>query len=380
MPAPQAHTDEQMQVPLLDLRLQYASIREDILSAVTSVCDSQQFIMGPEVERLESELAAAIGVPYAIAVSSGTDALIVALMVLGIGDGDEVITPTFSFFATAGSVARVGARPVFVDVDPETLMLDIDRVRAAITPRTRAIMPVHLYGLCADVDALKAVAGPGVHVIEDAAQAIGATYHGRPSGTLGTIGCFSFFPTKNLGGFGDGGLVTTTDASIADHVRLLRNHGAHPKYVHREIGGNFRLDALQAAVLRVKLPHLSEWNSKRRANAARYRELFAKAGLAGRIGLPVEPPGRTHVYHQFVIRVPDRDAVRAHLAARGVGTEVYYPVPFHRQQCFANLGHALDAFPNADAAASDVLALPIYPELTREQQHYVVASIAERVT
>ena len=379
MRAPQVHTDEQMQVPLLDLRLQYASIREDILSAVTRVCDSQQFIMGPEVERLESEVAAVIGVPHAIAVSSGTDALLVALMALGIGQGDEVITPTFSFFATAGSVARLGARPVFVDVDPETLMLDIDRVRTAITPRTRAIMPVHLYGLCADVDALKAVAGPGVHIIEDAAQAIGATYHGRPSGTLGTIGCFSFFPTKNLGGFGDGGLVTTTDAAIADHVRLLRNHGAHPKYVHREIGGNFRLDALQAAVLRVKLPHLSEWNSKRRANAARYRELFAKAGLAGRIGLPVEPPGRTHVYHQFVIRVPDRDAVRAHLATRGVGTEVYYPVPFHRQQCFANLGHALDAFPNADAAASDVLALPIYPELTREQQEYVVARVAERV-
>jgi dTDP-4-amino-4,6-dideoxygalactose transaminase len=378
--ASQVHTDEQMQVPLLDLRLQYASIREDILSAVTRVCDSQQFIMGPEVERLESEVAAAIGVPHAIAVSSGTDALIVALMALGVGDGDEVITPTFSFFATAGSVARVGARPVFVDVDPETLMLDIDRVRVAITPRTRAIVPVHLFGLCADVDALKAVAGRGVHVIEDAAQAIGATYHGRPSGTLGTIGCFSFFPTKNLGGFGDGGLVTTTDASIADHVRLLRNHGAHPKYVHREIGGNFRLDALQAAVLRVKLPHLSEWNSKRRANAVRYRELFAKAGLAGRIGLPVEPPGRTHVYHQFVIRVPDRDAMRTHLATRGVGTEVYYPVPFHRQECFAHLGHALDAFPNADAAASDVLALPIYPELTREQQQYVVARIAERVT
>jgi len=267
--APQVHTDEQMQVPLLDLQLQYASIREDILSAVTRVCDSQQFIMGPEVERLESEVAAVIGVPHAIAVSSGTDALLVALMALGIGQGDEVITPTFSFFATAGSVARLGARPVFVDVDPETLMLDIDRVRTAITPRTRAIMPVHLYGLCADVDALKAVAGPGVHIIEDAAQAIGATYHGRPSGTLGTIGCFSLFPTKNLGGFGDGGLVTTTDAAIADHVRLLRNHGAHPKYVHREIGGNFRLDALQAAVLRVKLPHLSECNSKRRADAAR---------------------------------------------------------------------------------------------------------------
>ena len=368
-----------MQVPLLDLRLQYASLREDILSALTRVCDSQQFIMGPEVEQLEYEVAAAIGVPHAVAVSSGTDALIAALMALGIGQGDEVITPTFSFFATAGSVARVGARPVLVDVDPETLMLDAGRVRAAITPRTRAIVPVHLYGLCADVDALAEVAGPGIHIIEDAAQAIGATYHGRPAGALGTVGCFSFFPTKNLGGFGDGGLVTTRDASIAEHVRLLRNHGAKPKYVHREVGGNFRLDALQAAVLRVKLPHLSEWNAKRRANAATYRELFARAGLDGRVGLPVEPEGRTHVYHQFVIRVPDRDAVRAHLAAKGVGTEVYYPVPFHRQECFAGLGHALDAFPNADAAASDVLALPIYPELTRDQQQYVVDSLGERV-
>jgi len=374
-----AHSDDSMQVPLLDLRLQYASMREDILSAITRVCDSQQFIMGPEVEQLESEVAAAIGVPHAVAVSSGTDALLVALMALGIGGGDEVITPTFSFFATAGSVARVGATPVFVDIDPETLMLDIDRVRAAITPRTRAIVPVHLYGLCADIDALTAAAGPGIHIIEDAAQAIGAAYHGRPAGTLGTIGCFSFFPTKNLGGFGDGGLVTTGDAALAAHVRLLRNHGAHPKYVHREIGGNFRLDALQAAVLRVKLPHLADWNSKRRANAARYRELFANAGLDGRVRLPVEPAGRTHVYHQFVIRVAERDAMRAHLTTRGVGTEVYYPVPFHRQQCFADLIHAADAFPNADAAASDVLALPIYPELTREQQQHVVASIAERL-
>jgi dTDP-4-amino-4,6-dideoxygalactose transaminase len=374
-----AHSDDSMQVPLLDLRLQYASMREDILSAITRVCDSQQFIMGPEVEQLESEVAAAIGVPYAVAVSSGTDALLVALMALGIGDGDEVITPTFSFFATAGSVARVGATPVFVDIDPETLMLDIDRVRAAITPRTRAIVPVHLYGLCADIDALDAAAGPGIHIIEDAAQAIGAAYHGRPAGTLGTIGCFSFFPTKNLGGFGDGGLVTTRDAALAARVRLLRNHGAHPKYVHREIGGNFRLDALQAAVLRVKLPHLADWNSKRRANAARYRELFANAGLDGHVRLPVEPAGRRHVYHQFVIRVAERDAMRAHLTTRGVGTEVYYPVPFHRQQCFAGLIHAADAFPNADAAASDVLALPIYPELTREQQQHVVASIAERV-
>jgi len=368
-----------MRVPLLDLRLQYASMRADILSAITRVCDSQQFIMGPEVEQLESEVASAIGIPYAVAVSSGTDALLVALMALGIGPGDEVITPTFSFFATAGSVARIGARPVFVDVDPETLLLDVRCVRKAITPRTKAVLPVHLYGACADIDALAAAVGDGIAVIEDAAQAIGATYHGRPAGALGALGCFSFFPTKNLGGYGDGGLVTTRDPSVAAHVRRLRNHGASSRYLHDEIGGNFRLDALQAAVLRVKLPYLAEWNAKRRANAARYRGLFAAAGLEDRIGLPVEPPACVHVYHQFVIRVPERDALRAHLADRGVGTEVYYPVPFHRQECFAGLTSAVDSFPNADAAASDVLALPIYPELTAEQQEYVVSCISERM-
>ena len=319
-----------MQVPLLDLRLQYASIREDVLSAVTRVCDSQQFILGSEVEQLESEIAAAIGVPYAIAVSSGTDALLVSLMALGIGHGDEVIVPTFSFFATAGSVSRVGATPVFVDIDPETLMLDVGRVRAAMTSKTKAIIPVHLYGLCA-------------------------------------------------GGFGDGGLVTTTDERLAARVRLLRNHGAQPKYVHHVIGGNFRLDALQAAVLRVKLPHLLDWNRKRRANAATYRELVARAGLADRVRLPVEPAARAHVYHQFVIRVPERHVIRAHLASRGIGTEVYYPVPFHRQPCFTRLGYSCEAFPNADTAAREVLALPIYPELTSDQQQHVIDSLAECV-
>ena len=367
-----------MQVPLLDLRLQYASFREDILSAVTRVCDSQQFILGSEVEQLESEIATAIGVPHAIAVSSGTDALLVALMALGIGQGDEVIVPTFSFFATAGSVSRVGATPVFVDIDPETLMLDVERVRAAMTSKTKAIIPVHLYGLCADMRPLTAAAD-GIHIIEDAAQAIGATYHGQPAGALGTIGCFSFFPTKNLGGFGDGGLVTTIDERLAARVRLLRNHGAQAKYVHHAIGGNFRLDALQAAVLRVKLPYLRDWNRKRRANAATYRELVSAAGLADRVRLPVEPAGRTHVYHQFVIRVPRRDVVRAHLASRGIGTEVYYPVPFHRQPCFTHLGYSSEAFPNAEAAAGDVLALPIYPELTSDQQQHVIDSLTECV-
>ena len=367
-----------MKVPLLDLQAQYASIREDVLAAITRVCDTQQFIMGPEVEQLERELASALGVRGAVAVSSGTDALLVAMMALGIGAGDEVIAPTFSFFATAGSVARLGARPVFVDVDPDTLMIDAAAARAALTPRTRAIIPVHLFGLCADMDPLAAVAADaGIPIIEDAAQALGATYKGRAAGTLGSVACFSFFPSKNLGAYGDAGLVTTNDNALGRRVRLLRTHGAEPKYYHREVGGNFRLDALQAAVLRVKLPHLAAWNEQRRANAARYRSLFEQCNLISRITLPVEPAGRRHIYHQYVVRVPNRDAVRRHLAQRDIGTDIYYPVPFHRQECFAKLGHRLDAFPNADAAAASVLALPIYPELTAVQQEHVVASLAE---
>ena len=365
-----------MHVPLIDLRLQYASIRDEILAAMTRVCDAQQFIMGPEVEQFESEAASTIGVRHAIAVSSGTDALLVSLMALGVGHGDEVITPTFSFFATAGSVARVGATPVFVDVDPVTLMLDPAGVRAAVTSRTKAVIPVHLYGLCADVDAISSAAA-GIPMIEDAAQAIGSTYRQRPAGTLGAAGCFSFFPTKNIGAFGDAGLVTTNDDQLAARIRLLRNHGAHPKYVHQLIGGNFRMDALQAAILRVKLPHVAAWNERRRANAAIYRELFASARVGGNLTLPVEPEGRRHTYHQFVVRVPRRDALRAHLQARGIGTEVYYPVPFHRQACFAGLAASHHLFPNADAAAAEVLALPIYPELTGDQQQHVVEAIAE---
>ena len=369
-----------MNVPLLDLRLQYASIRDEVLAAVTRVCDSQQFIMGPEVERFESDIAAALGFRHAVGVSSGTDAILVALMALDIGPGDEVITPTFSFFATAGCIARVGARPVFVDVDPETFTIDPTRVEEAITPRTRAIMPVHLFGACADVVALGRIAsGRNIHIIEDAAQALGSALHGRPAGALGTIGCFSFFPSKNLGAFGDGGLVTTGDEALARRVRRLRTHGARVKYHHDEIGGNFRLDALQAAVLRVKLPHLPRWTDRRRENARIYGELFAAAGLASRIQLPVERPGCTHTYHQYVVRVPDRDVMRAHLASRGIGTEVYYPVPFHRQPCFAAFGYASDGFPHAETAAAEVLALPIYPELTRDQQAYVADTIAERL-
>jgi dTDP-4-amino-4,6-dideoxygalactose transaminase len=369
-----------MEIPFFDLHRQYASIRSDVLSAITRVCDSQRFILGTEVQQFESEIAAAIGVKHAIGVSSGTDALIVAMMALDIGPGDEVIVPAFSFIATAASVIRVGATPRFVDVDAQTLTIDVDKTHAALTPRTKAVMPVHLFGLCADVDALARTVGPRIHIIEDAAQAIGASHDARPAGALGIAGCFSFFPTKNLGGFGDGGLVTTTDDSLAARIRLLRAHGACAKYIHSEIGGNFRLDALQAAVLRTKLPHLSHWNDRRRENADRYRQLFTSAGLGDGIRLPLEPEGYKHVFHQFVVRLPQRDAVRTHLASRGIGTEVYYPVPFHRQECFSTSGEHAEGFPNADAAAREVLALPIFPELTYDEQRYVVDAIAECVT
>jgi dTDP-4-amino-4,6-dideoxygalactose transaminase len=364
-------------VPLLDLQAQYAPLRTALLDALTRVADSQRFIMGPEVEGLERETAAFLGVADAVGVSSGTDALLAALMALEIGPGDEVITSTFSFFATAGSIARVGATPVLVDIDADTYNLDPAGVERAVTPRTKAIMPVHLFGQAAAMDAILDIARRhGLRVIEDAAQAIGTLDNARHAGALGDLGCFSFFPSKNLGGFGDGGLVTTNDPALAHRVRLVRNHGAEPKYHHHIVGANFRLDALQAAVLRVKLPHLARWTEGRRANAARYRALFAEAGLGGTVSLPMERPDGYHVYNQFVVRLPDRDALRRHLDAAGVGTEIYYPVPFHLQACFAGLGHGPGAFPRAEAAASSVLALPIYPELTAEQQAHVVASIA----
>jgi dTDP-4-amino-4,6-dideoxygalactose transaminase len=364
-------------VPLLDLSGQYAPLRADILAAITRVCDSQRFILGPEVDAFEAEMAAMIGVKHAVAVSSGTDALLAVLMALGIGPGDEVITPTYSFFATAGCVCRVGATPVFVDVDPVTFNADPAAIERAITPRTRAILPVHLYGLCADMDRIEAIAAKaGVPVIEDAAQAIGARLGDRQAGAIGRAGCFSFFPSKNLGAFGDAGLVTTNDAALAHELVLVRNHGAEPKYHHSRIGGNFRIDALQAAVLRVKAPHLAAWTDGRRRNADRYRELFTEAGLSDRVQLPVEPAGLTHIYNQFVIRVAERDDLRAHLAQQRIGTEIYYPVPFHRQECFASLVRPTDRFPVADEAANTSIALPIYAELTLEQQRHVVASIA----
>ena len=366
-------------VPLLDLEAQYRPIRSEVLAAITRVCDSQRFILGPEVEALENELAQRIGAAHAVTMSSGTDAILAVLMALGVGAGDEVITPTFSFFATAGCVSRLGATPVFVDIDPATYNVDPAAVRRAITPRTKAIMPVHLYGLMADMDAILAIgADTGIPVIEDACQAIGAEDDGRQAGTLGVAGCFSFFPSKNLGAFGDAGLVTTNDDGLGHELKMLRNHGAEPKYFHKRIGGNFRMDALQAAVLRVKLPHLSRWTQMRQANAAAYRELFTEAGLPGdTVVLPETPEGRTHIFHQYVVRVPDRDRVRAHLTQSGVGTEIYYPVPFHLQDCFRPLGHRRGDFPHAEAAADTTLALPIYGELSREQQAIVVSAIAQ---
>jgi dTDP-4-amino-4,6-dideoxygalactose transaminase len=357
---------------LLDLQAQYAPLRQPLLDAITRVCDSQRFIGGPEVEGLERELCATLGYPHALGMSSGTDAVLAALMALGIGAGDEVITPTYSFFATAGCVSRLGAKPVLVDIEADTFNID---VRAALTPRTRAIIPVHLFGQCAEMAPLvEAAAARGIAVIEDAAQAIGCEYRGRPAGTWGAVGCFSFFPSKNLGAFGDAGFVTTTDAGLARTLKLIRTHGMEPKYYHHVVGANFRLDALQAAVLRVKLPHLAAWSDARRANAARYRALFADAALA-EVTLPAEAPDRTHIYNQFVIRVPERDRLRAHLDAAGIGTEVYYPVPFHLQACFKDLGYAAGAFPVAEAAATTSLALPIYPELTPDQQAAVVGAI-----
>jgi len=365
-----------LRVPLLDLKAQYAPMRQEIREVMDRVCDEQQFILGPEVQAFEREVAQFCGAGHAIGVSSGTDALLAALMAVGVGPGDEVVTSPYSFFATAGTIARLGARPIFADIEPETFNLDPARAASLITGRTKAVLPVHLFGRCADLDPiLDAAASRGVPVIEDAAQAIGARDgKGRSAGTVGRLGCFSFFPTKNLGGFGDGGLITTRDAALDESLRRLRVHGMEPKYFHKVVGGNFRLDTLQAAVLRVKLKRLAAWSEGRRANAARYRRMFESKKLDDTVRLPGDVPG--HIYNQFVIRVSDRDRLRSRLTEKGVGTEVYYPVPLHLQECFAGLGHRKGEFPNAEAAAADSVALPIYPELTEEQQAVVVDQIA----
>ncbi len=366
-----------MQVPLLDLDAQYAPIRDAVVEAITRVVDTRRFILGPEVEAFEAEAAAYLGAPHAIGVSSGTDALLVAMMALELGPGDEVIVPTYSFFATAGCVSRVGATPVLVDVEPVTCNIDVDAVRRAITPRTRAIVPVHLYGQAAEMTPLMALAREhGLEVIEDAAQAIGATYEGRALGTFGRFGCFSFYPSKNLGAAGDAGLVTVNDDEAAARVRLLRVHGAERTYHHEKVGGNFRMAAIQAAVLRVKLRHLEAWTEARRRNADRYRDLFAAIAPSAPVRLPVEAAGRRHIYNQFVVRAARRDALRDHLRAHGVGCEIYYPVPFHLQPCFASLGVPEGALPESERAAAETLALPIYSELTEAQQRHVVETIA----
>jgi dTDP-4-amino-4,6-dideoxygalactose transaminase len=381
-------------VPLLDLKAQFAQIKAEVMSVIDEVCASQHFILGEHVRALELEIAAYCSASVGVGVSSGTDALLLALMALKVGAGEEVITSPFTFFATAGTIARVGARPVFCDIDPHTFNISPAAVQAFIDTgcsvesgqlihratggRITALMPVHLYGQCADMDPLMAIARRyGLKVIEDAAQAIGTTYkNGEHAGTFGDVGCFSFFPSKNLGAFGDAGLCTTSDAELAERMRVLRVHGGKPKYFHALIGGNFRIDELQAAVLRVKLKYLDGWTAGRQRNAAFYDAAFASASLGDRLRTPVAVAGR-HIFNQYVVRAGRRDALRARLTERGIGSEIYYPVPLHLQECFAYLGHSTGDFPQSERAAEETLALPIYPELQQSQLEHVVATIAE---
>ena len=366
-----------MRIPLLDLQAQYASLRAPLLGAIERVMAAQQFILGAEVAALEKEIANYSQTRYAIGCASGSDALLLALQSIGVGPGHEVITTPCSFFATAAAIARLGARPIFVDIDPGTYNMKEALVAEAVTARTRALMPVHLFGQCADMEMLAEIAEQrSIPIIEDAAQAIGAEDQGRRAGSMGTIGCFSFYPSKNLGGAGDGGMIVTNDDKHAERLRMLRVHGEDRKYHHRMIGVNSRLDAIQAAVLRVKLPYLDEWSEARRKNAARYDELFTDAGLAEEVELPLVRHGARHIFNQYVIRVGKRrDALRDHLSRDGVGSEIYYPVPLHLQECFGYLGYRDGDFPEAERAARETLALPIYPELTLEQQTYVVEVI-----
>jgi dTDP-4-amino-4,6-dideoxygalactose transaminase len=373
-------TGPKMRVPLLDLRAQYAPLKEEMQEAVGRVMDSQQFILGPDVAALEEEIASYTGARHAIACASGSDALLLALMGLDIAAGDEVITTPYSFFATAAAIARLGARPVFVDIEPATYNLDVSKLETAVTERTRAVMPVHLYGQCAEMDALTEISlRHSLPIIEDAAQAIGAEDHERQAGVMGAIGCFSFYPSKNLGAAGDAGMMTTDDDALADRLRSLRVHGSREKYHHELLGVNSRLDSLQAAILRVKLPHLDAWSDARRANAGRYDRLFEDAGLTEEIGLPFVRENVRHIFNQYVIRVRNgrRDALAEHLKRCGVGTDIYYPIPLHLQACFNYLGHRPGDFPESERAARESLALPIYPELTAEQQSYVVEMIRE---
>jgi dTDP-4-amino-4,6-dideoxygalactose transaminase len=384
-----------MKVPLLDLKPQYQSLKKELDEAILKVAESQYFILGPEMKKMEDACAQYLGAKHAIGVSSGTDALLLALMAIDIKPGDEVIVPTYSFFATAGVVSRLNAIPVLTECDPVTFNIDIDDIKRKITPKTKAIIPVHLYGQSSEMDEIMKIAEQhNLFVIEDAAQAIGTQYkNGKSVGTIGHIGCFSFFPSKNLGCFGDGGLVTTNDDEIAKVLTIKRVHGGEPKYYHKVIGGNFRLDAIQAAVVSVKLPHLDSWSEKRRANAARYTELFIAAGLAEETGgvkfdsknkvlLPKavyehlsSSVKNYHIYNQYIIRVEDRDGLRDYLTKNDIGTEIYYPVPFHLQECFTDLGHKKGDFPISEFCANSSLALPIYPELKDDQLKFVVDKI-----
>lgn len=379
-----------MKVPLLDLKAQYLAIKPEVDKAVADVMESQHFILGPAVTACEAACAKYSNVAHGIGVSSGTDAILVCLMAENIGPGDEVITVPYTFFATVGCISRVGATPVFVDIDPVTYNMDPAQIEAKITKRTRAIMPVHLYGQAADMDPIMAIAKKhNLVVIEDAAQAIGSEYKGQRAGSIGHYGCFSFFPSKNLGGVGDGGMVVTNDAERAAKVTLLRAHGSKPKYYHKLVGGNFRLDAIQGAVVSAKLPHLDSWTAGRQKNAARYDKLFAESGIriatsgdapevkgAAEVVLPKVVANR-HIFNQYVIRSSQRDALRKTLEAAGVSTEIYYPVPMHLQECFASLGYQSGQLPESESAARETLALPIYPELTDAQARYVVETVRD---
>ncbi len=367
-------------VPLLDVNRGNAALREEFLAAIAAVCDSGRFLYGPDVQEFEQAFAANCDVRHAIGCASGSDALLLALMAYDIGPGDEVITSSFTFFATASCIWRLGACPVFVDIEADGFNLDPELIEAAITPATKAIIPVHLFGQCADMDAVNDIAvRHGLKVIEDGAQSIGAEYRARPAGSLGHIGCFSFYPTKNLGGFGDGGMLTTNDDELAARLRQLAAHGMQPRYHHPLVGINSRLDSIQAAVLNVKLTRLGRWTSQRRANADRYHRLFAESGLDRWLVMPEQLPQRYHVWNQFTLRVPDgqRDVLRAKLTEMNVGTEIYYPIPLHQQECFKSLGYEPDSLPETERAAREVLSLPIFPELTAAEQQLVVSRIGQ---
>jgi dTDP-4-amino-4,6-dideoxygalactose transaminase len=367
----------EMNVPLLDLRAQFQTIRGEVMAAVERVFESQHFILGPEVEAFERDAAEYCRIKHAIGCGSGSDALLLALTALGVGPGDEVVTASFSFFATAGSIARLGARPVFVDISPDDFNVDPNLIERAITPRAKAILPVHLFGQCAEMDAIREVADRhNLPVVEDAAQAIGAGYCERRAGAMGSVGCFSFFPSKNLGGAGEGGLMTTDDDDLAEKLRLLRVHGMRPKYYHKVVGVNSRLDALQAAVLGVKLKYLDRWSDARRRNAEHYDKLFAEAGVE-EVTTPAVRPNRRHIFNQYTIRCSRRDELMDFLKRRGVGSEIYYPAPLHLQECFAHLGYKPGDLPATERASRECLSLPIYPELTEEMRQYVVEKIAE---